>query len=555
MKRQHKQLFNISLSLFTIVSLAACGGGNKSNGLGDTPVDTVAPLATNFSPANNTNAVDTNVSIIASFNELMFATAITKSSFTLKNSQDEVLPASVYFDDTFRKVILRPTAELAPLSTYTATLSSDFIDRAGNPLKEISWQFTTRNERSTKISSTSPGSLGSPQIAIDANGNALVVWVGSSQFGGNFLYSNRYNYDTGWETDQRIFTKFTSDSIIQGTQITFDSNGNAMTVLSLDDQTDDIWSIRYNKDTGWEPAQLLVADNRSFSPQIAFVTNGNALAVWGQYDGTRKDIWSNRYIKDTGWETAQNIVTTNNTADTLSPQIITDTNGNALTVWSQFDGSFYNFWSNHYNQDTGWENAQLFHTGGFDLQLAMDASGNALAVWAQSNGVRSYAWSNQYSKDIGWGTPQRIENDPVAGHARRPQITMNSNGSALAVWEKFNGTLTALWSSLYNKDTGWETPQLIEAEQLIDSRHFSINNSSFQIAIDTDGNAFVVWRKDNGGRYDIMLNRYNKDRGWGTAQLIAEKANSPQIAIDTTTNKAFVTWLQGGAIRVNIFEQ
>jgi hypothetical protein len=44
-------------------------------------------------------------------------------------------------------------------------------------------------------------------------------------------------------------------------------------------------------------AALIETDNAgdADNPQIAFDANGNALAVWEQFDGTRYNIWANRY--------------------------------------------------------------------------------------------------------------------------------------------------------------------------------------------------------------------------------------------------------------------
>ena len=50
-------------------------------------------------------------------------------------------------------------------------------------------------------------------------------------------------------------------------------------------------------------AALIETDNAgdASSPQVAIDTNGNALAVWRQSDGTRYNIWANRYTAGTGW--------------------------------------------------------------------------------------------------------------------------------------------------------------------------------------------------------------------------------------------------------------
>ena len=79
------------------------------------------------------------------------------------------------------------------------------------------------------------------------------------------------------------------------------------------------------------------ADHAS-DAQIAIDANGNALAVSTQSDGTRNNIWANRYTIGTGWGTAA-LIQTDNARSAGEPQIAFDANGNALAVWSQFDGT------------------------------------------------------------------------------------------------------------------------------------------------------------------------------------------------------------------------
>ncbi len=64
-----------------------------------------------------------------------------------------------------------------------------------------------------------------------------------------------------------------------------------------------------------------------------------------------------------------------------------DANGNATAVWQQFDGTRFNVWSNRYSANGGWGTPVLIESGPGDVyfvQIAMNSSGNAIAVWEQS---------------------------------------------------------------------------------------------------------------------------------------------------------------------------
>ncbi|MBL0313490.1 MAG: hypothetical protein IPP78_12415 [Holophagaceae bacterium] len=125
-------------------------------------------------------------------------------------------------------------------------------------------------------------------------------------------------------------------------------------------------------------------------------------------------------------------------------------------------------------------------------QIAMDASGNALSVWSQYDGARNNIWANRYTAGTGWGTPTLIETDN-AGYADEPKISMNANGNALSVWAQHDGTRYNIWANRYTAGAGWGTAELIETDNTGDA-------SEAKIAIDPNGNALAVWSQDDGTR-------------------------------------------------------
>ena len=397
-----------------------------------------------------------------------------------------------------------------------------------------------------------------PQIAFDPNGNALAVWIQSGGTGPN-LWSNRYTAGTGWGTSIHIATDNAGSG--RSPQIAFDANGNALAVWEQwDGMRGNIWSNRYAVGTGWGAAVLIETDNAGSagSPLIAFDVNGNALAVWTQSDGTRVHIWSNRYTAGTGWGTGA-IIETDNAGDGGRPQVAFDASGNALAVWTKFDGTLNKIWANRYSAGTGWGTAALIETDNTgnagNPQIAIEANGNALALWEQWDGARDNIWSNRYIAGTGWGTATRIETHN-AGYALDPQIAIDANGNALAVWRQTDNTDGILqigvtrgniWSNRYTADTGWGTAALIGTGALFGTDYVGDGIFSPRIVIDPIGNALVVWWRPDGPDGYIWSSRYTARTGWGTAALIETvRAFSPQIAIDANGNAMAVWWQFAG---------
>jgi hypothetical protein len=115
-----------------------------------------------------------------------------------------------------------------------------------------------------------------------------------------------------------------------------------------------------------------------------------------------------------------------------------------------------------------------------------------------SAGARWDLWSSRYVKDVGWLLPQLIETDD-RGNVQFPQIVVDANGNALAVWSQSDGTRYSIWSNRYVAGTGWGTAELIETDD-------SGNAYSPQLGIDESGNAVAVWYQHDGTRYNIWAN-------------------------------------------------
>src|SRR5438093_268113 len=92
-------------------------------------------------PANADTNVPLNETITASFSEAMDASTINTTTFTLMLGTTPVVGTVSYVDGV---AIFTPVDNLAPLTTYTATISTGARDLAGNPLtSDITWSFTT----------------------------------------------------------------------------------------------------------------------------------------------------------------------------------------------------------------------------------------------------------------------------------------------------------------------------------------------------------------------------------------------------------------------------
>jgi hypothetical protein len=111
------------------------------------PANTLSPTVTAVAPLNGTANVDPGTNITATFSEAMNAATITATTVQLRDSSGALVSATVTYDATKDTATLDPTVTLAPLTTYTATITggtSGVSDMAGNVLAaDFNWSFTT----------------------------------------------------------------------------------------------------------------------------------------------------------------------------------------------------------------------------------------------------------------------------------------------------------------------------------------------------------------------------------------------------------------------------
>ena len=391
-----------------------------------------------------------------------------------------------------------------------------------------------------------------PKIGVDRNGNAMVVWQQGDSNGEASIWANRYDAASGWGTATLIETN-PGVAFLPG--VGMDDNGNAVAVWIQNDGTDDrMWANRYVAGQGWGTPQVIETNpgDADFA-RVAVNANGNAVALWKQFNGVNFDIWANVYVAGQSWGTATRI--DNSSEDASETWVAMDNQGNAMAVWRQSDGVDPNpsIWASRYVQGQGWGKQRLIEPNpGFASfpHVGFDDGGNAIVVWYQEFGDDQgrHIWANRYVKGQGgWGTPTRLDSHFQNGQG--PSLAVNGDGNAMAVWRQWDdaGVAISIWANRYDVGSGWGTATLIETG--------SGAADNADVAMDSSGNATAVWKQSDGTSNNIYANRYVPGQGWGTVALI-ETGNSgadfPKVGMDDHGN-AIAEWRQRGSVWSNRF--
>lgn len=217
--------------------------------------------------------------------------------------------------------------------------------------------------------------------------------------------------------------------------------------------------------SAWQDAPLLAPDNEwgAFDYHQAIDTQGNTQAVWEQFDGERYNIWANRKAPGQGWGVAQ-LIETENAGSAYNPRVALDSQGNAVAVWQQSDGQRSRIAANRYMVGTGWSKAQWIDAPNtleaHAPQVSFDSQGNAIAVWQHKDGQRTRIAANRMVAGTGWGQAGPIENGN--GHASAPHIASDAQGQLFALWQLQGSKDTTIHTKLYAAGAGWGSDQLLK---------------------------------------------------------------------------------------------
>jgi len=359
-----------------------------------------------------------------------------------------------------------------------------------------------------------------PQMAVDGQGNAIAVWSASD--GTNFIVQAAARAAGGGFGAPQDLSAAGQDAGFP--QVAVDGQGNAIAVWSRFDGTNFIMQAaaraaasrrrrRYftpkRGGSFGAPQDLSAAGQDAFNPQVAFDGQGNAIAVWHRLDaGTNTIVQAaaraaasrrrRRYFtpkRGGSFGAPQDLSAAGQSAS--FSEVAVDGRGNAIAVWRRFDGT-----------NTIVQAAVRAAGGSFgapqDLsaagqkagfpEVAVDGQGNAIAVWQRFDGTNFIVQASVRAAGGSFGAPQDVS---AAGQtANDPQVVVDGQGNAIAVWSRSNGTNDIVQASVRAAGGSFGAPQDVSAAG--QDAHVP------QVAVDGQGNAIAVWSRSNGTNYIVQ---------------------------------------------------
>ena len=348
-----------------------------------------------------------------------------------------------------------------------------------------------------------------PAIAVDAAGNAYAVWS-DGRNGDSDIYFSKRDAATGlWSPNVRVNDD--TDSTSQGSpDIAVDALGNAYAVwVDFRNGDADIYFAKLPSGSSTWSTNVRVNElnlQSQHDPAIAVDSMGNAYAVW---------VWEgNRALSLSWWDEEIHYAKLPAGSDTWSadwsvsddpyhtdrqPDVAVDGMGNAYAVWSTPFGASDSKvqYAKLPAGSSTWEIGGRVDTEGDATTpvVAADEAGNVHVIWVYGWGPGStdvYHASLAVGSDT-WSANTRVNDTSpgrvFASYLRPIGITVDDLGNAYAVWAEARNQREDIYSAqLPVGSTTWSTNVRVNDDDQ------GLNSQAYpDIAVDATGNLYVVW--------------------------------------------------------------
>ena len=328
-------------------------------------------------------------------------------------------------------------------------------------------------------------------------------------------------------------------------EIAMDAAGNAIAVWEQSDGN--IYFSRYSGAAWSAPTLLETLDTPATQPQIAMNNAGNAMAVWVQPPAAGAGNYTfARYFSGGSWQAPVVIsdepFASNDAPLSQKPRVAIDDSGTALATWEEqsFRVASVGLIGNAFRPGSGWVGDEVLHRAiAYESRIAMDGKGNGVVAYLHDPGDGDTARVLHYTAGSGWGTSIEL----ARAFVRDIHVSMNTTGEALVAWAQydFRGGVSPFDVRVSRYVGGaWTAPQAIEVNDTGDS-------SQVWTTLAGNGNATVVWRKDDAGVNNVYAARLEGGT-WLQPTLVGQGVE-PRVA--SPGNGPVIAWLRGSDVMLS----
>lgn len=273
-------------------------------------------------------------------------------------------------------------------------------------------------------------------VAMDGNGNAFAMWSERGDGDDDLEYLASRMSASG------IWSKPASLAIAPYTprepSIAADADGNATAVWREDTSTRQIRlrSASWRPGEGWSSAKTLATGN--VGDASVATAKGQAVVAWTARD-VRSHVMASLRSSSGVWSTPTRL-TTEPDVDSIYPDVGFDGNGNAVAVWPDFDfnRNIHLIRASRRPVGSTWQPATTLSLGRLGdrddfPRLSVNRNGDAVAAWTEYGGGGIHV--ARMFPGGSWTSPETISaSDSASGNRYRHDVAVDDLGNAIVGW-------------------------------------------------------------------------------------------------------------------------
>jgi hypothetical protein len=381
---------------------------------------------------------------------------------------------------------------------------------------------------------------GQPQVAIDVDGDSVIVWVRSD--GANDRVQARARSAAGTLSAVQTLSAAGQDASFP--EVAVDADGDAVITWLRSDGVNDRVEARARSAAGTLSAvRTLSADGQDASfPQVAVDADGDAVFTWGRSDGANDRIEARARSAAGTLSPVQTLSVAGQNAG--GAHVAVDAAGDAVFTWVRIDGASpvccFRAQTRARSAGGALSGIQNLSAAGHDateVEVAVDADGDAVFTWViHPTGSGFFQAQARARSAAGVLGPVETLTDP-GQNTFVPSVAVDPDGDAVFTWARTDGTNTRAQTRARSAAGTLSAVQTLSAagQDVV---------SAPQVAVDADGDAVFTWARTAGPNYRVQARTRSVAGSLSAVQTLSaagQDALEPQVAADADGN-AVVTW-------------
>jgi hypothetical protein len=415
-----------------------------------------------------------------------------------------------------------------PIGTIESGSAPDLLPNLRSAGKPYQWPVGPE----LRVNSYVASSQYAPSMAMDADGNYVVVWDSYGQdgaYGG--VYAQRYNASGAAQGAEFRVNTAASLNEVQPS-VAMDPDGDfvvAWTSGLYNYYTGqyaqyDVRAQRYSAAGVPQGTEFVVntfTDSSQFSPALAMDAAGNFAVTWtsNHQDTFYSSVYAQRF-NASGVRQGTEVHVNTGTQGEFYSDIAMDTAGDYVITWSAYgrDGSGFAAYGQRFSA-VGVRQGLEFRVNSFttgdqrDPTLAMDSNGDFVIAWSSYGQLDQTpdVFAQRYNAaGVRQGTEFRV-NGSTFGYQSSPSAAMDAIGNFVVSWNGLGDTGGGIYARRF--DAGGAA---VAADFHVNSSGNIIAASV--VAVDSGGDFVTAWQSDqqDGSSYGVYAQRYTT---FGAAQV------------------------------------